>query len=72
MTKIAGSVRYQNVKDPQHWNIHFRIVMFLDENTLQAALTSGGGLDTPPKDEKETSNLTLRYHQIKGKVPRDL
>jgi hypothetical protein len=29
---------------------------------LQAALTSGGGLDTPPKDEKETSNLTLRYH----------
>jgi hypothetical protein len=36
--------------------------MFLDDSTLQAALTSGGGLDTPPKDEKETSNLTLRYH----------
>jgi hypothetical protein len=40
----------------------FGIVMFVDENTLQAALTSGGGLDTPPKDEKESSNLTLRYH----------
>jgi hypothetical protein len=62
MTKKSRirTVRYQNVRDPQHWNIPFQIVMFLDESTLQAALTSGGGLDTPPKDEKETSNLTLR------------
>jgi len=38
-------------------------------DTLKAALTSRGGLDTPPKDEKETSNLTLRIPEL---LPRSL